>query len=693
MPSATLKTDGKFFRLGNERFWLSCVTYGPFPPDRNISHRKEFEKIKSANFNTIRVFSLPDQALLDAAAESGLFVFAGLDWRHYEDFISRPHLFSSAIIRLSGWLQLHQNHSALAGVYVGNEIPSDLVRWMGPDQVRQLLEKLIDVGRGIAPHLLFAYANYPSTEYLELENADFTAFNIYLENSDAFVSYVRRLQNIAGDRPLVISEFGLDSIRNSPETQAETFSWALQQAHAEETAGFTVYAWSDLWFNAGTEVTDWSFGITDRQGNAKPAFEVCRDFQPITPSTPQHTYSIIVCTRNGSSRIGDCLHAIDALAGGPYETIVVDDGSTDETAEIVSKRFPHVRLLSIPPSGLSAARNLGAASASGEIFVYTDDDCLPDFEWIARLDRAFQDSKIAAAGGPNLPPKARSDEEAIISSAPGAPSHVLLDDTHAEHLPGCNIAVRREAFHKISGFNPVFHTAGDDVDFCWRLHDAGYELGFTPGAFVWHHRRASICGFLKQQIGYGHAERILLTIHPHRFSKNGEARWDGFVYAGGAIRVANDSLIYHGPMGQAGYQSITNRMLPLRGLDHRFHKPFTDLLLKIVSFLQPQLRSWTRNRRIRFPEFSRSIATTDEESNDFILPAPTRKGRNHILEHLLADSWKSAGECDGWDVKKQGTRLLIATEKLDHQHLNHLIRIWGNPQPVLNDLIRFLNQP
>jgi GT2 family glycosyltransferase len=692
-PSPTLKTDGKFFRLGSERFWLRCVTYGPFPPDSKISHRKEFEKIRAANFNAIRVFSLPDQALLDAAAESGLFVFAGLDWRHYEDFISRPNLISAAVIRLSEWLNLHKNHPALAGVYVGNEIPSDLVRWMGPDHVRQSLENLIYIGRGIAPNLLFAYANYPSTEYLELENADFTAFNIYLENCDAFVSYVRRLQNIAGDRPLVISEFGLDSLRNSPEAQAKTFSWALKHAYAEETAGFTVYAWSDLWFNAGTEVTDWSFGITDRQGNPKPAFEVCRDFQPHTPTATQHTYTIIVCTRNGASRISDCLHAIDALTGGPYETIVVDDGSTDETAEIVSKSFPHVRLFNIEPSGLSAARNLGAAAATGEIFAYSDDDCLPDFEWISRLDRAFQNPDIAAAGGPNLPPKARTDEETIISAAPGAPSHVLLDDTRAEHLPGCNIAVRREAFHKIGGFNPVFHTAGDDVDFCWRLRDAGYELGFAPGAFVWHHRRPSICGFLKQQIGYGRAERILLSIHPKRFSKNGEAQWDGFVYAGGVIRVGNDSLIYHGPMGQAGYQSITNRMLPLRGLDHRFQNAYTSLLLTFISFLQPQLRSWTRNRRIRFPEFSKSIITTDVEPNDYILPAPTRKDRNHILDYLLADHWKSAGECDGWDLEKQGTRLLIATERLDHQHLNHLIRIWGNPQPVMNDLIRFLKQP
>lgn len=691
-PCPTLRTDGKFFRLGSERFWLRCVTYGPFPPDGDLSPREEFAKIRAANFNSIRVFSLPDPECLDAAHEAGLLVFAGLDWQHYEDFLSRPGLLSSAIIRLSEWLQTRADHPALAGVYIGNEIPSDLVRWMGPDTVRRSLEELIRIGRSIAPHLLFAYANYPSTEYLELDNADFTAFNIYLEKPDAFASYLRRLQNIAGDRPLVISEFGLDSLRNSPETQAQTLTWGLRHAYEEETAGFTVYAWSDLWHNAGAEVTDWNFGITDRRGKAKPAWAACRDFSP-SASANSHTYSIIVCTRNGASRIGACLSAIDALAGGPYETIVVDDGSTDDTAERVSNQFPHVRLLRMPPSGLSAARNHGAANASGEIFVYTDDDCVPDFEWITRLDRAFENPEIAAAGGPNLPPKACSVEEAIVSAAPGAPSHVLLDDTRAEHLPGCNIAVRRDAFQKTGGFNPAFHTAGDDVDFCWRLRDAGYELGFAPGAFVWHHRRTSIRGFLKQQVGYGLAERILLKIHANRFTKRGDLRWDGFVYAGGTIRVDHDSLIYHGPMGQAGYQSVCNRMLPVRSLEVRFQTFSANLLLKVVSFLQPQIRSWYRHRKIRLPRKPIEAPKLAGEFSDFILPAPPNIDRTRALEHLLSHQWQAAGDCDGWDLEKHGIRLLLATEKLDFQHHRLLIRIWGNPQPPMNELIRFLNQP
>jgi hypothetical protein len=92
---------------------------------------------------------------------------------------------------------------------------------MDPLKVRKALEGLISLGKELAPDLLFAYASYPSTEYLEPENADFTAFNVYLEDEGAFRSYVKRLHHIAGDRPLVISEFGLDSRRNGLERQAE----------------------------------------------------------------------------------------------------------------------------------------------------------------------------------------------------------------------------------------------------------------------------------------------------------------------------------------------------------------------------------------------------------------------------------------------------------------------------------------
>ncbi len=639
-----------------------------------------------AGFNAIRLYEMPETNLLDAAQRHGLKVFGGLKWGQNADFMMRPGLYSAARVALANSLKEIGSHAALAGVYVGNEVPADLARWMGPVKVRQTLEKLIDLGREISPQLLFAYANYPSTEYLEPENADFTAFNVYLEDEAAFRSYVKRLHHIAGDRPLVISEFGLDSRRNGLEKQAHILGWALQAAHDLETAGLTFYAWSDRWWNNGAEVLDWDFGLNDREGNAKPAIESLTLSAPFSTFlrtgrnaciTPLNSVSVIICTRNGGSRIGACLRAVGKMTGGGFETIVVDDGSEDGTADQVEKHFPWVRLIRLEPCGLSAARNAGAEVAAGEILAFTDDDCEPDEEWIARIRPIFQDGRYDAACGPNLPPKARTWEEGVVRAAPGAPSHVMLDDEEAEHLPGCNLVVTKEAFDRVAGFDRQFRTAGDDVDFCWRLRDSGFHLGFVPGAFVWHWRRPSVLAFLRQQLGYGRAEKLLLEKHPHRFSRHGDAKWQGFVYGGGPVRVMNGSIIYHGPMGGAGYQAITNRMLPLRGLETRFDTAKARLALALVNFLQPRLRAWARNRRPLIYRNSMKTAVT-AQSNESEIVGANGNDRNHFLTILTSDGWQPGGETDAWDAQKNGTRVLLATEHGELGAKNVLVRIWGD---------------
>ena len=198
----------------------------------------------------------------------------------------------------------------------------------------------------------------------------------------------------------------------------------------------------------------------------------------------------------------------------------------------------------------------------------------------------------------------------------------MLDDEEAEHLPGCNLAVTCTAFDTIGGFDPQFHTAGDDVDFCWRLRDAGFRLGFVPGAFVWHRRRPTIGAFLRQQLGYGRAEHLLLAKHPARFSKRGDAKWQGFIYGGGPVRVMADSIIYHGPMGAAGYQAITNRMLPLRELDGKFDSWKSRLALRAVKFIQPRLRGWARNRTLGFSWKWPAKTATSEPFEEYSVFSP-----------------------------------------------------------------------
>lgn len=632
--------------------------------------------------------------MLDTAWQHGLQVFGGLKWGQNADFMRRsPSLYAAARVALVAALKATAGHPALAGVYVGNEVPPDLVRWMGPLRVRQALEGLIALGRETAPDLLFAYANYPSTEYLEPENADFSAFNVYLEDPEAFRKYLKRLHHIAGDRPLVISEFGLDSRRNGLQQQARALAWAHEIAREEETAGLTVYAWSDRWWNAGAEVLDWDFGLIDRAGKDKPALLAIAAPRAAAATADGGAFSVIICTRNGRARIGRCLEQVRGMAGGGFETLVVDDGSDDGTADFVAENFPWVRLLRTASGGLSAARNAGAAEAKGDMLVFTDDDCEPDREWLLRLRRVFADGRFAAAGGPNLPPKPRSWGEAVVCAASGAPSHVMLDDEEAEHLPGCNLAVTRAAFVAVAGFDPAFHTAGDDVDFCWRLRAAGFRLGFAPGAFVWHWRRSSIFAFVRQQLGYGRAERLLIAKHPEQFSRHGGAKWRGFVYGGGPVRVMEDSVIDHGPMGGAGYQAVTNRMLPLRGLDPRFDVWYVRLALRAVEWLVPRLRAWARNRTFGLAKNLQAVANqrwsqpassaggqgrVAAPCHEFAIAGAAGTTRAEFLRRLLADGWQSGGATDAWDVAIGGTRALLACELGDDGGKQILVRLWGD---------------
>ena len=677
--------DGKFFRSGADRVWVRAVTYGPFPGGWPAAIEADMARISAAGFNALRLYEMPSPDFLDAAWHHGLRVIGGLQWGQHADFFRNPALWSGARVSLAQSLKTTAGHPALAAVLVGNEIPYDLVRFMDPPRVRLAVEELIDLGRQLAPSLMFGYANYPSTEYLEPENADFSAFNIYLEDPQAFRSYLKRLHHIAGDRPLLISEFGMDSRRNGLARQAEVLRWAMEISKDEETAGLVLFSWSDRWLSGGSVVLDWDFGLTDRDGAEKPALAAVSGYDAggAGPSETGPSVSVIVCTRNGRQRISACLAAtakLDTTGLGSVETIVVDDGSTDGTADWVESRFPGVRLIRLKPSGLSAARNAGAAVAGGEILAFTDDDCEPDREWLVRLARGFSDGRYAAMGGPNLPPPARTWQQAVVRAAPGAPSHVMIDDTEAEHLPGCNLAVRKEAFECIGGFDPQFLTAGDDVDFCWRLRAAGFRLGFVPGAFVWHWRRPTIRRFLLQQLGYGHAEKLLIAKHPQHASPRRTIRWDGFIYGGGPVRVMDGSILYHGPMGTAPYQSVCNRMLPLRGITARFDDWRSRTALRWVKVLVPALRAWARNRDLpRWNVFREKARPNPIQAADHEFEFPGIE-REEMIRRLLAKGWQPAGDFDEWDLEHGAQRVLVATEHFDGGMMCTLVRLWGNPR-------------
>ena len=556
---------GKFLARGGTKFFLNGVSYGPFAPNTRSEPfpdddqlARDFAHIRALGFNAARLYELPTDAVLRAAEKNDLLLIIGIPWAENVDFLSDKTLRESIEQNIRDAAHRFGTHPSVAAILVGNEIEKTLVRWMGPRKVRDFIERLIGIAKYAVPQALVSYATYPSTEYLIPRNADFISVNVYLEDRAAWEAYLLRLHNVAGNKPLVISEFGIDARAHGEQAQADLMRWQRESLLRIGAAGGVWFSYTDDWHRGGQQVEDWHFGLVDRQRAPRLACSIAASLptNPPAPVADAPRISVIVCTRNGSPTLRQCLAALGRQSYANREVIVIDDGSIDDTPEI-AKSFSFVRYVRQEPGGLSIARNRGAREATGEILAYTDDDCIPDEDWLLHLSTAYDDPAWVAAGGPNIPPPARNMIEAVVAAAPGAPTHVLLNDEEAEHLPGCNFSVRKDALERIGGFHDEFTTAGDDVDICWRLRAAKGKLRFVPSAMVWHHRRTTVRGYLRQQSGYGTAEARLMKHHPSRFGPLGGARWRGAIYGDGlGLRDPSEGSVFHGPFGFAPFQAI-----------------------------------------------------------------------------------------------------------------------------------------
>jgi len=559
------RAHGKFLFVGDEKFWIRGVTYGTFKPDYSGAQfppqdivEQDFRAIANAGLNAIRVYTVPPLWLMDAAAALGLRVMIGLPWEQHVTFLD-DHVRAKRILRdMRKNVRYLVGHPAVLCYAVGNEIPPSVVRWYGKARIERFLARLSAAVKSEDPGALVTYVNFPTSEYLDLPFLDFVAFNVYLETKDQLISYLARLQNVAGERPLVMTELGLDSKRDGEARQAESLDWQIATTFESGCVGAFVFAWTDEWFRGGHAIKDWHFGLTTWDRRPKQALHSVSARFANVPFSNNHRWpkiSVVVCSYNGSRTIGETLGALEILDYPDYEIIVVDDGSIDETSAIASQH--DVKLIRTENNGLSVARNLGMNAATGEIVAYIDDDAYPDPHWLTYLASAFMRTDHVGIGGPNIAPPGDGVIANCVANAPGGPIHVLLSDEIAEHIPGCNMAFRRERLMAIGGFDPRFRVAGDDVDICWRLQERGWTLGFAASAVVWHHRRNSIKAYINQQRGYAKAEALLADKWPGKYNAAGHVPWQGRIYGRGVANLFfQRSRIYQGTWGSAPFQSV-----------------------------------------------------------------------------------------------------------------------------------------
>ncbi|HEX2104464.1 MAG TPA: glycosyltransferase [Solirubrobacteraceae bacterium] len=565
---------GKFLCVDGETLLVKGVTYGTFRPDDqgdefppSATVERDFADMAACGVNAVRTYTAPPARVLEAAARHGLWLVVGLGIERLVGHLNDRG--GEALIEESVRRQAAacSGSPAILCYAVGNEIPASLVRWFGPRRIERTIGRVARIVRSEDPGALVTYANYPSTEYLQLPGLDLLAFNVYLEDPRRLDDYIARLHNLAGDRPLIMTELGLDAARNGEDAQARSVEAQVRTAFAGGCAGAFVYAWTDEWHRGGEDVEDWSFGLTRRDRSPKPALAAVRHAfadAPFGPDVAWPRVSVVVCSHNGAATLGECLDGLLEVQYADMEVIVVDDGSSDATASIAAL-YPF-RLISTEPRGLSAARNRGLEAATGDIVAYIDDDARPDPHWLTYLAATFMATDHAGVGGPNIAPAGAPPVAQCVDNVPGGPTHVLLSDRVAEHIPGCNMAFRRARLEAIGGFDEQFKVAGDDVDVCWRLQEQGWTLGFSPAAVVFHRRRESVRGFLRQQRGYGRAEALLERKWPDKYTGAGDLTWHGRLYerrGGPQPRRASRGRVYYGPWGSGLFQQLHPARPPL----------------------------------------------------------------------------------------------------------------------------------
>jgi GT2 family glycosyltransferase len=567
-PSVSrVSVDGKFFRLGGKKFHAKGVAYGPFAPNAagqpfaSVEQTaRDFAQIRELGANVIRVYHVPAKWFLDLAAQYELKVLMGIPWAQHVCFLDSPDRRAEAHAAVRRAVFACARHPAVFAFSVASEIAPDVVRWSGAQAVADFIDDLVQEAKRADPECLCTFTNYPPTEFLRPQSVDFLCFNVYLHDQGPFRNYLARLQMQADGKPLLLGEIGLDSLREGEARQSEMLEWQIESAFRGGLAGAIVFTFTDDWWHSGRAVEDWKMGLTSHDRKPKPAFRTVQRMFGAAPYFPLPRYpkvSVVVASYNGDRTLKACLDALDRLNYPDCEVILVDDGSTDTTRQIALahskvRYFRHEKNL-----GLSVARNTGIAAATGEIVAFTDADCRVDEDWLYYLVGALLAGDFAGMGGPNLLPPEDSLVAAAVMASPGGPAHVMLTDRQAEHIPGCNMAFYRQALAQIGGFDPTFHEAGDDVDLCWRLQQAGLTIGFSPAAFVWHHRRSTIGAYLAQQRGYGEAEALLVRKHPECFNSFGGSLWRGRIYASSGLHgLIRAPIIYRGPFGSAGFQFL-----------------------------------------------------------------------------------------------------------------------------------------
>ncbi len=238
-------------------------------------------------------------------------------------------------------------------------------------------------------------------------------------------------------------------------------------------------------------------------------------------------FSVLICTYNRHELLRSALLSlIEGAVEKPDQIVIVNGG--DENADQVVKEFSNrknieIKLIKVKNVNLASNRNAGIPFCTGDIIAMTDDDAKVFPDWVARMKRVHQEhSEAGAVGGMVI----GTNTDSWVGKAADLITFPVWDKPcYVRTLPGVNISYKKEVIEKI-GLQDVALFRGEDVDYNWRVLQAGYKVYFDPSIKVYHHHRPALSGFIHQHYMYGRAYYLvrkkwpdMYCVYPHGFRR------------------------------------------------------------------------------------------------------------------------------------------------------------------------------
>ena len=512
--------------------------------------------------NAIRTFTVPPQWLLDLALEYGIAVLVGLPWAEHVCFLEdRAGRAARSAPRSRDGVERCQRHPAIFAYLVGNEIPPDIVRWLGPERVQAFLEELATVVKAIDPQALVSYANFPPTEYLDLDQLDFVCFNVYLHREPDFRRYLLRLQNLAGDKPLVLTEFGVDSMREGRDGQAAILAWQTRAAFELGVAGTSIFSWTDDWFTGGFQVEDWAFGLVDRERNRKPAFqEVQRIYRaelPIPPPAPPKI-SVVICAYNAERT----MQAVPRNRCARCAT-----RTTRSSSSTTARRTARWRSRSSFPRCASSRRRTGASarratSASKRRPARSSPSPIRIASSIPIGSPISPTASSTAASSPSAGPTCRRRRSRAPRRAwrrrPAGRRTCCSTTRSPSTSPAATWPFGATCCSGSAGSIRCFAPPATTSMSAGACRTRGTSSASAPAAMVWHFRRNTVqAPTSSSRWATAPPRRCCYFKHPYRFNLLGQSKWLGRIY--GDLEHSlflRRPVIYYGTFGRSLFQTL-----------------------------------------------------------------------------------------------------------------------------------------